>query len=115
MQISISVVLCTHNPRPDYLRRTLAGIRAQTTPLEKWEFLLIDNASEELLSDPWNISWHPHARHIREDKLGLINARLRGIEESCGDLLVFVDDDNILAPDFLERAEAILDRYPYLG
>jgi len=27
-----------------------------------------------------------------------------------GELLVFVDDDNLLAPDFLEQTEAILAR-----
>lgn len=33
--------------------------------------------------------------------------RLGGIAEAEGSLLVFVDDDNILAPDYLERAAAI--------
>ena len=41
--------------------------------------------------------------------------RLRGIQESSGDLLVFVDDDNLLAPDFLARVTAISARYPGLG
>jgi hypothetical protein len=40
---------------------------------------------------------------------------LRAIKEARGDTLVFVDDDNVLAPDFLERIEAIAEQYPYLG
>lgn len=115
MQTSVSVILCTHNPRLDYLRRALEALRAQTVPAEQWEFLLIDNASNELLADAWDISWHSRGRHVRENELGLTAARLRGIRESCGALLIFVDDDNILAPDFLEQAEAIATRYPYLG
>jgi glycosyltransferase involved in cell wall biosynthesis len=115
MQTSLSVILCTHNPRPDYLRRALDALRVQTIPLEQWEFLLIDNASREQVKDAWDISWHPRGRHVREDVLGLTAARLRGIRESCGNLLVFVDDDNLPAPDFLEQAGAISLRHPYLG
>lgn len=111
----ISVILCTHNPRPDYLRRTLAALRKQTLPVEKWELLLIDNASRERIANSWDISWHPQGRHSREEKVGLAYARLRGIEESEAALLAFVDDDNVLAADFLERAAALPTRYPFLG
>lgn len=110
-----SVIICSHNPRSDYLRRTLEALQAQTLPPDQWELLLIDNASKERLAVDWNISWHPSARHLREDELGLTPARLRGIKEARGDVLVFVDDDNVLAPDFLEHIEAIAARYPYLG
>src|SRR6516165_2680410 len=103
MQASVSVILCTHNPRPDYLDRVLASLRGQTLPAEQWEFLLVDNASRQPLEEIWDISWHSRGRHIREVKLGLTHARLRGIEESSGELLIFVDDDNLLAKDFLQR------------
>jgi len=36
-------------------------------------------------------------------------ARLRGIPESEGDLLIFVDDDNVLEADFLEAALVIAE------
>jgi glycosyltransferase involved in cell wall biosynthesis len=101
---AISVVICAHNPRPDYLRRVLDALKAQTLSLEYWELLLIDNASKEPLALAWDLSWHPHARHLREDELGLTSARLRGIRESNGELLVFVDDDNVLARDYLSIA-----------
>lgn len=115
MQPSCSVILCTHNPRPDYFSRVIDALRAQTAPLEQWELLLIDNASNQPLLDSWNCSWHPRGRHVRENNLGLTAARLRGIDESSGELLVFVDDDNVLAPDYLEQVQAISARYPYLG
>src|SRR3989337_147732 len=101
MMFDLSVIICTHNPRPDYLRRALDALKAQTLPLEQWELLFIDNASRERLADLWDISWHPHARHVRESELGLTPARLRGIQESRGEVLVFIDDDNVLASDFL--------------
>ena len=113
--ISISAIICTHNPRPDYLRRVLDALKAQTLPKEQWELLLIDNASMEPLARSWDLSWHPQGRQIREDELGLTPARLRGIAEAEGGLLVFIDDDNILAPDYLERAAAIPGSYSHIG
>jgi glycosyltransferase involved in cell wall biosynthesis len=115
MRTPISVILCTHNPRSDYLFRALQSLRAQTISLSRWEFLLVDNASKEPLTGTWDISWHPRGRHIREEELGLTAARVRGIKESVGQLLIFIDDDNILDPDFLDRAERIPARYPFLG
>jgi len=111
----VSVVICTHNPRADYLRRTIAGLRAQTMPLDRWELLLIDNASTEPVAATWDLSWHPHGRHIHESEVGLTAARLRGIREARGELLVFVDDDNVLAPDYLAVAARIMSVFPYLG
>jgi glycosyltransferase involved in cell wall biosynthesis len=93
----------------------LASLRGQILPVKEWELLLIDNASKRPLAQTVDISWHSRGRHIREDELGLTAARLRGIQESSGALLVFVDDDNVLAPDFLVQATAISARYPDLG
>jgi glycosyltransferase involved in cell wall biosynthesis len=110
-----SVIICSHNPRPEYLRRTLNSLRAQTVALSDWELLLVDNASQHRLSDSWDLSWHPNHDHIRENELGLTAARLRGIQEARGNILVFVDDDNVLACDFLERLQDIVADNPHLS
>lgn len=115
MRPDYSVIICAHNPRPDYLGQTLAALRAQTLPYERWELLLIDNLSTQRLADAWDLSWHSRARHIRENELGLTPARLRGIREANGEMLVFVDDDNLLATDFLEQIAVITAKHPYLG
>jgi glycosyltransferase involved in cell wall biosynthesis len=111
----ISVILCTRNPRGDYLHRVLDSLNGQSLPKEMWELLVVDNASNDRLAERLELSWHPRSRHVREDNLGLTPARLRGISEAAGELLVFVDDDNVLAPDFLEIATALHARFPYLG
>lgn len=111
----LSVILCAHNPRPDYLRRTLDALKMQTLPKEQWEFLLVDNASREPLADAWDLSWHPQARHLREEALGLAPARLCGISQSRGGLLVFVDDDNVLSPEYLAELNRIGIDHPFLG
>jgi hypothetical protein len=111
----ISVIICTHNPREDYLRRVLEALRAQTLPTTDWELLLVDNASEKPLAAAWDISWHPNARHVLEEKIGKTHALLRGIAEFQGELLVVVDDDNVLRADYLQATLKISANYPWLG
>jgi glycosyltransferase involved in cell wall biosynthesis len=113
--MQVSVIICAHNPRKDYLARVIDGLKAQTSAVNEWELLLIDNASDEQLADAWDLSWHANARHLREEALGLIPARVRGIREATGDLLVFVDDDNVLEANYLECAIKIGEAWPVLG
>jgi glycosyltransferase involved in cell wall biosynthesis len=115
MNVDISVITCSHNPRPDYLQQVLDALKLQTLEHDRWEYLLIDNASADPLAPRVDVTWHANARHIREDKLGLTHARLRGIREAQGELLVFVDDDNVLEPDFLEDSMTIAEVWPLLG
>jgi glycosyltransferase involved in cell wall biosynthesis len=84
-------------------------------PIGQWEFLLVDNASQQLLSSEIDLSWHPNARHIREEHLGLTPARLRGIKEAGAEIIVFVDDDNVLDADYLEVTWQISKDFPFLG
>lgn len=108
----ISVIVCTHNPRIDHLTRTLAGLHAQRLPMSDWELILVDNASSPPLGNPVAFS---NSRVVREPALGLVTARLRGISEATGALLVFVDDDNVLAPDYLEMAANLAAQHPSVG
>ncbi len=101
---TISVVICSHNPRADYLSRVFAALATQSVDSSRWELLIVDSASDDPLASRLDLSWHPRARAVREDEPGLTRARLRGIRESTGDLLVFVDDDNVLDADFIENA-----------
>ena len=115
VEIKFSVIVCAHNPRGASINQTLDGLKRQNLPKDQWELLLVDNRSDEPLAALWDLSWHPNGRHVREDELGLTPARLRGIREVQGSLILFVDDDNILAPDYLEVALKIHNSHPSLG
>ncbi len=112
----ISVILPTHNPHPGRLQRTLAGLWDQTLPSDQWELVLVDNASTSpvstnvLPSDTTNAS-----RIIQEPALGLSQARRRGFQETRGDIIVLVDDDNVLAPDYLEVVVSLFATHPKVG
>lgn len=114
-QPQLTVVICTRNPRQDYLARTLKGLAAQTLPQDDWEFLLVDNGSTPPLDDPGLTTWHVRGRRIVQPEAGLTRARLTAIQHARGELIVFVDDDNVLAPDFLDKCRAIAIGFPQLG
>lgn len=113
--LSVSVVICTRKPREDYFRRVLEALRAQTLPQDRWELLVVSVAGDGSLSDRFDLSWHPRGRFLLEEKIGKTHALLRAIEESQGELLAVVDDDNVLRADFLEAAVKIGADYPWLG
>jgi glycosyltransferase involved in cell wall biosynthesis len=113
--LEASVIICTHNPHRLYLERALTALRAQTLSVDRWELIVVDNGSSQKVADFCDISWHARGRHVQEQQLGLAFARLRGIAEATGQLLVFVDDDNVLADDYLEHALCIDDEYRFLG
>src|SRR6266480_6356357 len=112
--MKLSVLICAHNPRRDYLARVLQALKEQDLPCSEWELLLIDNASSVPLAGTCDLSWHPHARCAAESEVGLVHARLRAIREAQSEILVFVDDDNVLAPDYLLECTRISER-AYLG
>lgn len=110
-----SVVICTHNPRRAYLERTLGALRAQSVSADRWELIVVDNGSVRSIADRFDISWHAGGHHVEERELGLAFARLRGIAEASAPLIIFVDDDNDLAPDYLMHALRICNEFPFLG
>jgi glycosyltransferase involved in cell wall biosynthesis len=111
----VSVILCTHNPRREYLQKVLHSLSEQTLPKEDWELLLIDNCSAPPVASQFTLKWHPYSRHVREEELGLSAARIKGVREASGEIIVFVDDDNVLRSDYLQTATEILRSHPEIG
>lgn len=112
----LSVIIPTHNPHPERLRRTLLGLRAQTLPAAEWETILVNNASTTFPADDFFAACAPaNFTIVPEPALGLTAARQRGFIAAHGDCAVLVDDDNVLAPDYLSQVVSIFSAYPHLG
>ena len=111
----LSVIICSHNPRLAYLEEAIDGLKTQTLSRNEWELILVDNASTTPLRKLVDLSWHPHARIVEESTMGLTAARLRGIKEAEGKYLLFVDDDNILAPDYAATTLRLGEQHATLG
>ena len=101
--MKISAIICTYNPRADYLLRVLSALKRQTLPQTDWELLVVDNCSEPPIRGRIDLSWCTNARILEEKRQGVAYARVQGIAESIGELVVFIDDDNVLSSDYLEN------------
>jgi glycosyltransferase involved in cell wall biosynthesis len=114
--IAVTVVIPSHNPHLGRLRGALDGLRMQSLAPELWETLLIDNASTAFPADSdYGDSGPRNLRVLSEPTLGLTPARLAGIRAAKGVVVVFVDDDNILAPEYLAEINRLFARDAKLG
>tara|TARA_R110002073_G_scaffold56906_2_gene144968 strand:+ start:6085 stop:7026 length:942 start_codon:yes stop_codon:yes gene_type:complete len=112
----VSVVIPTHNPNASRLEATLEALCAQNFPERSWELIVVNNASSNWLSDEFVATRAPaNLQIIQELNLGLSFARQSGILASNGSVVVLSDDDNVLAPDYLEQVVSSFDRDPGLG
>lgn len=89
----LSIIICAHNPDLFKLNLVLNSLFQQTEQERILEILVIDNCSSLPLQSNKDLVLNPKTRVILEEELGLSKARMRGVVESKGDLLLFLDDD----------------------
>ena len=112
---TLAVALPTYNPRRDYLQRVVESLRAQTVSPEGWEFLLVDNNSSPPVDGTVDLSWHPHARVLVETTQGKMHAIVSAFRNTRTDLVMFLDDDTVAAPDLIEHTLRIAEQHTMLG
>ena len=93
-----------------YLDECVASILNQTSPPH--EILLIDDGSVSTVVDESLVAWAKRepdlVRVLREPNRGVCVARNLMIEAMSGDAFLLVDQDDVLAPEFIDRtAEAM--------
>ncbi|HWA85405.1 MAG TPA: glycosyltransferase [Opitutus sp.] len=112
----LTVILPAHNPDARRLRATLEGLSRQTLPADRWTTVVIDNASTSFPPEADLAAAAPAGCRIRrEPRLGLSAARRHGLLAAKSGLVVFVDDDNVLAPDYLANVVALFAAHPTVG
>lgn len=110
--LQASVLICTHNRARD-LAACCEALGALDFPPERWEAVVVDNASTD--ATPEVARAHAarlggRLRVLREDALGLSAARNRAIFEARGEILAFLDDDALPAPGWLAALAEVLAR-----
>lgn len=113
--MKLSVAICTRNPRRDYLDRVLHALSRQTLPRDDWELLLIDSASEPRVTAVGAGRLGLSCTIIRLDLSGIQRARLAAIAAATAPVLLFLDDDNVPAPDYLAQGLSLALHWPMLG
>jgi glycosyltransferase involved in cell wall biosynthesis len=119
----LSVILCTYN-RCNLVLNALTSLRRQTLSYADFEILVIDNGSSDstLNAVRHYVSAGRHeprkndevwkVQCLSEPKNGLAYARNTGLLAASGEIAVFLDDDTVADPYFLER---LLQAYDETG
>ena len=113
----LSVVICTYN-RGKYIPMVLNSIQEQTLSPANFEVLLINNNSpdntDEIIKNYQQNSQLP-IHYIIEYNQGISYARNRGVNEAQGEIIVFLDDDETVEPDFLQNVKTFFESTPDAG
>ena len=93
----ISIVIPTFN-RPFQLNQALESLSKQKCDSDIFETIIIENSSKKLSDDIVKkfSSRIKNLKYFCEPSAGLHNARHRGIRESSGEIISFIDDDVII-------------------
>lgn len=115
----ITVAICTYN-NAQLLNRTLAHLEQQIVESRiNWSVLVVDNNCTDNTADVvkqyLQSAKIPNLRIVTESRQGLAYARRRGIAEIDTDLIAFVDDDCLLASDWIQQAVDFCHQHPQAG
>jgi glucosyl-dolichyl phosphate glucuronosyltransferase len=115
----MDIIICTYN-NADLLERSLAALsKQQFSTLCSWSVLVVDNNCTDhtarVVDDYIQAQTIPGLQRIIETKQGLTPARLCGIKHTSSEWIAFVDDDCLLAEDWVEQAIQFAASHPQCG
>jgi glycosyltransferase involved in cell wall biosynthesis len=107
----VSVIIPLYN-KERYIARCLDSVLAQT--FSDYEVIIVDDGSTDGSSAVVSRYASEKVRCVRQDNAGPGAARNRGVAESSGEFIAFLDADDEWHPQFLERLVGFLDRWPHV-
>lgn len=116
--LEISVLISTYN-RSQSLGAAIHSVVVQSVPQSlKWEILIVDNNSTDQtrqVVEDFQCRYPSRIRYVFEPQQGISHARNAGIREAGGEILAFLDDDEIAAADWLQNLTANLHTGDWAG
>ena len=103
----VSVVIPTYNRRA-LLREAVESVLGQT--YRDFELIVVDDGSTDGTAEAMRAL--PGVGYVRQDHRGVSAARNRGVRAGSGDLVAFLDSDDLWRPAKLERQVAFMDAHP---
>lgn len=97
----ISVVIPTYN-RIERLKRVLAALECQNYALDNFEVVIISDGSSDGTDEYLRALTTPlHLHTASQPNQGVAVARNSGVRHATGDLILFIDDDVVPAPQLI--------------
>lgn len=104
----ISIIIPTHN-REKYLIRALNSLANQNFSLDDFELVVVDDGSNNKTKDTiQKFNSQLNIKYIRQNHLGVSQARNLGIKKSRGEIIIFFDDDAIADKNWLKNISQIM-------
>ena len=110
MRTKITVAIPAYNAEP-WLRETLDSVLAQSFPAH--EVIVVDDGSKDGTEEVAR-SFGDRIRYIKQPNQGVSAARRMAIREATGDWIAFLDSDDLMAPEKLEKQVAVIEANPSL-
>ena len=114
---ALDLVICTYD-NARLLDGTLASIRAQQDLGPVGEVVVVDNNctddTREVVARHAREAAVP-VRVVAEARQGLTAARVRGVKSTSAPWIAFIDDDCLLAPDWVGQAARFAGEHPECG
>ncbi|MCB8978370.1 MAG: glycosyltransferase family 2 protein [Ardenticatenaceae bacterium] len=103
---TISIIIPTYN-RKVFLYETLDSLTRQNFPAAHFEVIVVDDGSTDETSSVIDETFPFALRYFWQENQGDAEARNLGAKQSEADILVFLDDDILVEPDYLEQLAKI--------
>lgn len=101
MQPQVSVIIPTYNRRA-VLEKALLALADQTLPADGYEVIVVDDGSTDGTGDMIRRLLVPYTLvYRRQERKGPAAARNHGLRLARAEMIVFIDSDIIVTPDFL--------------
>jgi len=100
----VSVIIPTYN-RAAYLQEALESIFQQTLPPA--EVIVVDDGSTDDTEEVVRRARVP-VQFVRQEHQGVVAARNLGLQKATGDLIAWLDSDDLWEPNFLETTVSLL-------
>lgn len=107
--IRLAAAVCTRD-RPEHLARALESLVSQTIP--PGEILVVDNAPSSDATRALVARRFPSVRYVTEPIPGLDFARNRALDAVSHEIVAFLDDDAVAAPDWAETLRLVFEADP---
>src|SRR5262245_54276606 len=112
--VDATVIIPTYQ-RSEALIETLEALARVDYPAHAWEAVVVDDGSMDdtaTVVQEWIARTGAPVRFLQQKNAGPAAARNRGAAAARGEVLIFIDNDIIVSPDFIQAHLQTLKAHP---
>lgn len=108
----VSIIIPCYNAE-QFLAQTLHSVFAQS--FQNFEIIIVNDGSTDNSENIIHNIQDSRIIYIKKSNTGVSDSRNIGFQKSKGDYILFLDSDDILASDFIEKRVGLLSQHQNIG